>query len=201
MIISKNLLNVLKKNKIKKIRLDVYNRLYLFYTINQIIIKINYLKFLKTKDIKSIKLFSTFNYLFTNNFFLLNNRNNFLLKKNDVSVIYVVTIKFNSTNTRIYLSDVCGKIKNNYSAGTSDLQGKQKIKRFISFVTVLKQFLRETKSLYKLPIILHLENITKNYSIKRIIKLLKNNFTIVSIVSYNSKPHNGCRLKKYKRLK
>ena len=58
-----------------------------------------------------------------------------------------------------------------------------------------------TKTLQKTPIILHLKNVTKNYPIKKIVKILKNNFIILSIKSFNSKQHNGCRPKKLKRLK
>jgi ribosomal protein S11 len=210
MFLSKSLLNNINKIKINRINSVVIYKLNLLNTVKKLIQKINYLKQLKRKNTKYINIFLNFNSLITN-FKLYNKKNNIflntskntkssLLKTNISIFVYVITIQFSSTNTRIYLSDIEGNIKKNYSAGSSNLQGKQKIKRYVAFIAILKQLLIETKFFYKVPIVLHLKNITKNFPIKRIIKLLKNNFTIVSIISFNSNPHNGCRPKKLKRL-
>jgi ribosomal protein S11 len=112
-----------------------------------------------------------------------------------------MTINFHSTNTRIYISDIKGNIIKSYSAGLVNLTGKQKTKRYVAVINLLRKVLIETKTLQKTPITLHIKNVTKNYPIKRIIKLLKNKFLIISIKSFNNKPHNGCRPKKTKRLK
>lgn len=201
MLLSKKLFNFIKKGKNNK---NILNKLNLFKRLEKLTCKIKYLKQVKKKNIKYVKIFYEFNYLITNS----NSLNNLIkiffnnCKKKYIStLLYVVTIKFSSTNTLIYFSDIKGNIKKIYSAGSVNLQGKQKIKRYVSFINILKQILIETKSIYKVPITLNLKNITKNYSIKQIIKLLKNNFTIISIISFNSKPHNGCRPKKLRRLK
>nr|QYB23235.1 ribosomal protein S11 [Lithodesmioides sp. mgcode 4] len=200
MFLSKNLLKIIKKVKFNNVKKNVT---YEFNLVEKLANKIYYLKKIKSKNIKYLKTFSIVKFLVKNNVLIakLNNTNFNMLKNNNPLVLYIVTINFSSTNTRIYFSDIEGQIKKSYSAGSVKLQGKQKIKRYVAFINILKQMLIETKSFYKTPIILHLRNITKNYPLKRIIKLLKNNFIITSIISFNSKPHNGCRPRKLKRLK
>ena len=201
MFLSKTLLKFIEKKKSKKIKsnqIAVTNIKILSH-------KINYLKKIKKNKIKYISNLGNFEYTINKklvdkiHFSIINTKIVPETKNNLLS--YIMTINFNSTNTRIYISDIKGNIIKSYSAGLVKLTGKQKTKRYVAIINLLRKILVETKTLQKTPITLHIKNITKHYPLKRIIKLIKNKFLLLSIKSFNNKPYNGCRPKKTKRLK
>lgn len=115
-------------------------------------------------------------------------------------VSYVVNINLSSTNTLINVNNVKGNPKFFYSAGMFNLQKTQKIKQPKAIITILRAVLVKSKIFKTKPVALHFNNLFPNHQ-SYIFKRLKRKMFIKLITSYNYQPHNGCRLKKKKRIK
>jgi ribosomal protein S11 len=113
---------------------------------------------------------------------------------------YIININLLKTNTIINFNDIKGNPKLYYSAGMFNLQKKQKIKQPKATITILRVLLGKSKTFKTNPAAVHVNNLIPNHQ-SYIFKRLKQKILIKSIISYNYSPHNGCRLKKKKRLK
>jgi ribosomal protein S11 len=115
-------------------------------------------------------------------------------------ISYAININLSLTNTFINVNTIKGSPKCFFSAGMFNFQKKQKIKQPKAIITILKALLLKFK-VYKIkPVALHFNNLffkQQSYILKR----LKQKVFIKLIMSYNHYPHNGCRLKKKKRIK
>lgn len=115
-------------------------------------------------------------------------------------VSYVVNINLSSTNTLINVNNVKGNPKFFYSAGMFNLQKTQKIKQPKAIITILRAVLVKSKIFKTKPVALHFNNLFPNHQ-SYIFKRLKRKMFITLVTNYNYQPHNGCRLKKKKRIK
>lgn len=113
---------------------------------------------------------------------------------------YVINIKLSLTNTLINVSDIKGNPKIYYSAGMLGLKSKQKIKQPTALITIFKSILSKSNFFRKKSLALHCNNTLPIYE-SFITKRLKQKVFIKAIKSYKSRPHNGCRLRKKKRIK
>ena len=93
-----------------------------------------------------------------------------------------------------------GNVKLSFSAGSINLKKRQKKLQPLALVSLFKTLMLKTKFLKGKGIGLHLKN-TKTYYELLILKLIKQNFFLNFVRSYNNSPHNGCRPKKLKRFK
>ena len=125
------------------------------------------------------------------------NKNNYV--NNNFLVVYIINISFLKTNTMIHISDIKGNVKLFYTAGSVNLIGKQKRRRIIAVLRLLKLIYKNGSFLYGKPIALHLNNVTRNKFL--IIKKLKKKFFIKTIREFNQAPYNGCRKPKIRRKK
>lgn len=149
--------------------------------------KIIFLKQIKAnKKLKNLRLF------FSEKYRSLNTQED-LIK-------YIISISLLKTNTNIYVTDVKGQLKFFCSAGSISFSGKQKIKKPLVLIHLLKVFITKVKFLTTKPVALHLKNFNKFYELL-VLNILKTKFFIKIIRNYNIQPHNGCRPKKIKRNK
>jgi ribosomal protein S11 len=130
----------------------------------------------------------------------------FLSKKNqdlDIQgnlIKYIIGISLLKTNTFIYVTDIKGQLKFSCSAGLINLSGKQKIKKPLVLINLLKLISTKINFISTKPVALHLINFNKYYE-QFALNILKIKFFIKIIRNYNIQPHNGCRPKKLKRTK
>ncbi len=115
-------------------------------------------------------------------------------------ISYIINIDLSLTNTFINVNTIKGSPKSFFSAGMFNFKKTQKITQPKAIITILKALLLKFK-IYKIkPVALHFNNLffkQQSYILKR----LKQKVFIKLIMSYNYYPHNGCRLKKKKRIK
>lgn len=123
----------------------------------------------------------------------------YLSADQNLIVMYIINISFLKANTTIHISDVKGKIKLFYSAGSVDLTGKQKRKRRIAVSRLISLLLRKLPFLNTQPIALHLINVNTYRSF--IIDKLKKRLYLRVIKSFNQASYNGCRKRKLRRKK
>jgi len=175
----------------------------------------NYMKYLsynvKTlkfvdKEIFSFYIRWIFLFIFINlyylkvktNYFLWYIRTSFFNNKKLIS--YVININISPTNTLININNIKGAPKFFYSAGMFNLQKKQKIRQPKAMILILRALLLKSKIFKTKPVAIHFNNLFSNYQ-SYIFKKLKSKIFIKLIVSYTFSSHNGCRLKKKKRIK
>jgi len=115
-------------------------------------------------------------------------------------ISYIIRINASSTNTFINVNSINGHPKSFLSAGMFNLQKKQKTKQPKAAITMLRALLIKFKICKIKPVVLHFNNLFYNHQ-SYILKRLKQKLFIKLIMSYNFLPHNGCRLKKKKRIK
>nr|YP_009186117.1 ribosomal protein S11 [Skeletonema marinoi]ALO71437.1 ribosomal protein S11 [Skeletonema marinoi] len=115
-------------------------------------------------------------------------------------ISYVINVNLSLTNTLINVNDIKGNPKFFYSAGMFNLQKTQKVRQPKAIITILKSLLVKNKSFRTKPVALHFNNLFFNHQ-SYIYKKLKRKIFIKLVTSYNYHPHNGCRLKKKKRIK
>lgn len=115
-------------------------------------------------------------------------------------ISYVININVSLTNTLININNIKGSPKFFYSAGMFNLQKKQKIRQPKAIILILRALLSKSKIFKTKPVAIHFNNLFSNYQ-SSIFKKLKRKIFIKLIVSYIFNSHNGCRLKKKKRIK
>jgi ribosomal protein S11 len=178
--------------------------------VNKILFNIKLLAFLKkkkkVKNLKSILIFLLVKKI-KNVYYKDHLNRHQIIKKisqNKFSptqcVHYIININLTYTNTFINVTDIKGHVKLSYSGGSGFLKSKQKVKQPTAILTLLKQLVSTADFLTNSFLAIHFKN-TKTYYEYYVIKLLKQKFFIKTVRSYNFRPHNGCRLKKIKRLK
>ncbi len=113
---------------------------------------------------------------------------------------YIINVKLSLTNTSINVNDIKGNPKIYYSAGMLDLKSKQKIKQPTALITIFKSILSKANFFKKKSLALHCNNTLSTHE-SFITKRLKQKVFIKTIKSYKYRPHNGCRLRKKKRIK
>ena len=112
--------------------------------------------------------------------------------KSDVLTLYILTIKYYKTNTRIILSDIKGRTIFSKSAGEINLKGRsKKSKRVLIVNKLLKQLLQEYPETKNKPTVLHLYK--TGYSKKTLIRILMAHYFIIWVKDFNQGPYNGCR--------
>lgn len=115
-------------------------------------------------------------------------------------ISYVINVNLSLTNTLINVSDIKGNPKFFYSAGMFNLQKTQKVRQPKAIITILKSLLVKIKVFRTKPVALHFNNLFFNHQ-SYVYKKLKRKIFIKLVTSYNYHPHNGCRLRKKKRIK
>ena len=115
-------------------------------------------------------------------------------------ISYVINIHLSPTNTFVNVNTIKGYPKSFFSAGMFNFQKKQKTKQPKAVITILRALLSKFKNYKAIPVALHFNNLFSNQQ-SYILKRLKQKVFIKLIKSYNNASHNGCRLKKKKRLK
>lgn len=115
-------------------------------------------------------------------------------------ISYVININLSLTNTFINVNSIKGNPKSFFSAGMFNFQKKQKIKQPKAIITILRALLSKFKIYKAKPVALHFNNLFFNQQ-SYILKRLKQKIFVKLIMSYNYCSHNGCRLKKKKRIK
>lgn len=113
---------------------------------------------------------------------------------------YVIYFNLSPTNTFININSITGNPKRFYSAGMFDLKKKQKTQQPKAIITMLRSFLLSFKNFKIKPVALHFNNLLFNKQ-SYICKKLKEKIFIKLITIYTCYPHNGCRMKKRKRIK
>jgi len=121
------------------------------------------------------------------------------LTRNTAVVMYIINIRLTNTNTLLNVTDPKGNTLFSTTTGSIKLEGKQKTAQPSALLLLIKTLQKKAKVLGMLQIAIHFYN-TKLYYETLAIQVLKQNFFILSIKSYNLQPHNGCRPKKLKRL-
>nr|YP_010131746.1 ribosomal protein S11 [Thalassiosira profunda]QPZ94114.1 ribosomal protein S11 [Thalassiosira profunda] len=119
---------------------------------------------------------------------------------NQKLVSYVISINSFSTNTIINVNDIKGNPKFFYSAGMLNLQKNQKIRQPKAIITILRALLVKSKIFKAKPTAVHFNNVFFNHQ-SYIFKKLKQKIFTKLVISYIYRSHNGCRLKKKKRIK
>ena len=132
------------------------------------------------------------------NYFIWYIRTSFFNNKKLIS--YVININISPTNTLININNIKGAPKFFYSAGMFNLQKKQKIRQPKAMIVILRALLLKSKIFKTKPVAIHFNNLFFNYQ-SYIFKKLKRKIFIKLIVNYIFGSHNGCRLKKKKRIK
>ena len=167
--------------------------------------KIKILKFIKKETFSfylSWLILFTFNKLYyiktKINYFISHILFSFFTHQKLIS--YVININLSLTNTLINVNSIKGNPKFFYSAGMFNLQKTQKIRQPKAIITILKALLVKMKIFRAKPVALHFNNLFFNYQ-SYIYKKLKRKVFIKLVTSYNYHPHNGCILKKKKRIK
>ena len=120
-------------------------------------------------------------------------------KQKNFLVMYVITVSFLKANTSIHVSDTKGNVKFFYNAGSVNMTGKQKKRRAVVLFRLLKLLLKNSSILFKTPIALHFNNVTKYKTL--IVKKLKKKVFIKVIKEFNQVAYNGCRQSKIRRRK
>ena len=115
-------------------------------------------------------------------------------------ISYVININLSPTNTLINVNNIKGNPKFFQSAGMFNLQKKQKTRQPKAIITILRGLLLKSKTFKIKPVAVHFNNLFSNYQSYIFKKLKKKIFTKL-VTSYTYRPHNGCRLKKKKRIK
>lgn len=113
---------------------------------------------------------------------------------------YTISINASATNTFININSIKGNPKSFFSAGMFNFKKKQKTKQPKVAITILKTLLSKFKTFKIKPVALRFNNLFPNQQ-SHILKRLKHKVFIKTVASYNYLPHNGCRLKKVKRIK
>jgi ribosomal protein S11 len=119
---------------------------------------------------------------------------------NQKLISYVININIFTTNTLINVNSIKGDPKIFYSAGMFKLQKKQKTRQPKAIFTILRALLLKSKNFKTKPVAVHFNNLFFNYQ-SYILKKLKQKIFAKLIISYIYRPHNGCRLRKKKRIK
>jgi len=119
---------------------------------------------------------------------------------NQKLVSYVININLSSTNTLININNIKGTPKYFYSAGMFNLQKKQKIRQPKAIIIILRAVLSKSKIFKTKPVAVHFNNVFFNYQ-SYIFKKLRRKIFTKMVISYIFDSHNGCRLKKEKRIK
>ncbi len=185
----------------------------LFFSVNLIIQhsmkclchKIKILQFLQKKTLSFYLCWLVFFNIFKinniklNTSYYISNFLSFFFNKQKL-INYIVNIVLSSTNTLINVNNIKGNPKFFYSAGMLNLKKKQKIKQPKAIITILRALLSKLKIYKTTPVSLHFNNLFSTQQ-SYVFKLLKHKLFIKSIISYKYYPHNGCRLKKKKRIK
>lgn len=134
----------------------------------------------------------------------LKNSSNFnnkkIILKPKIEIRYILNFIFSPKNTFLYITDVKGRLKRYYSAGSINVKGKQKKNRIL-MLTRLCRIIKSVKNFFlrDVPIAIHLTNVGS--SRKFIVEKLKTKFSLRVIKSYYTYPYNGCRKKKKVRKK
>lgn len=81
-----------------------------------------------------------------------------------------------------------------------NLQKKQKIKQPKAIIMILRALLLKSRIFKTKPVAVHFNNLFFNYQ-SYIFKKLKQKIFTKIVISYIFTSHNGCRLKKKKRIK
>lgn len=115
-------------------------------------------------------------------------------------ISYVIHINLSLTNTLINVNTIKGNPRLFYSAGMCNLQKSQKTRQPKAILTILRILLTKTKLFKSKPVAIHFNNLFFNQQSYILKKLKKKIFTKL-IASYKYYSHNGCRLKKKKRIK
>jgi len=119
---------------------------------------------------------------------------------NQKLISYILNINLSSTNTVINVNNIKGNPKLFYSAGMFNLQKNQKIRQPKAMILILRALLLKSKIFRTKPVAVHFNNLFFNYQ-SYIFKKLKRKIFTKFVVSYIYRSHNGCRLKKKKRIK
>jgi len=119
---------------------------------------------------------------------------------NQKLISYVLNITLSSTNTFVNVNSIKGIPKNFYSAGMFQLQKNQKIRQPKAMLTILRYLLLKLKIIKIKPMALHFNNFFYNQQ-SYIFKKLKQKIFTRLITNCNFQSHNGCRLRKKKRIK
>ena len=147
-------------------------------------------KVLLLKNIKKNDLYK--------NFFLKESYNNFFRTQNFL-VVYIISISFLKANTMIHISDIKGNVKLFFNAGQVNLSGKQKRRRAVAVLRLMKLIYRKASFLFGKPIALHFNNVNRHK--KLIVNKLSQKFFIKIVREFNQVPYNGCRRSKIRRKK
>lgn len=115
-------------------------------------------------------------------------------------ISYIVSIKLLTTNTFVNINNIKGNPKLFYSAGMLNLQKLQKTRQPKAAITLLRALLLRSKPFKQKPVAIHFSNLFFNHQ-SYIFKKLSQKIFAKLAISNISKPHNGCRLKKKKRIK
>ena len=115
-------------------------------------------------------------------------------------ISYTININTSTTNTFININTIKGNPKSFISAGMLKLKKRQKTKQPKAVITILKALLSKFKIFKIKPVALHFNNLFFNQQ-SYVLKRLKQKIFIKIIITYNYFAHNGCRLKKKKRIK
>lgn len=128
-------------------------------------------------------------------------KTNFFYNLNTLEIIkYIIGVSFLKKNTIIYITDIRGKLKYYCSAGFIKLNKKQKVKIPLVLMKLTKIILAKVPNLKKMPVAVHLNNISKPLQFF-FEPIFKTQFFIIQLTSFKTFPHNGCRPKKLKRKK
>merc|ERR1712194_462841 len=119
---------------------------------------------------------------------------------NQKLISYILNINLSSTNSIVNINNIKGNPKFFYSAGMFSLQKKQKIRQPKAIITILRSLLLKSKIFKTKPVAVHFNNLFFNHQ-SHIFKKLKQKIFTKLFVSYLYRSHNGCRLKKKKRIK
>ena len=120
--------------------------------------------------------------------------------KNQKLISYVIKVNLSSTNTLINVNNIKGNPRLFYSAGMCNLQKKQKTRQPKAIITILRALLLKTKLFKEKPVAVHFNNLFFNHQ-SYIFKKLKQKIFTKLVTSHMCYSHNGCRLKKKKRIK
>jgi ribosomal protein S11 len=179
--------------------LTIYNRTqYLCYIID-------ILEFAKTE---TFSFYTRWMLLFIfANFYSLQVKTNYFVSyiyfsyfNNQKLISYIISINSFSTNTVINVNSIKGSPKFFYSAGMLNLQKTQKIRQPKAILTILRTLLSRSKIFKTKPMAVHFNNVFFNHQ-SYIFKKLKQKIFTKLLISYIYQSHNGCRLKKKKRIK
>jgi len=115
-------------------------------------------------------------------------------------VSYVISIKLFPTNTLINVNNIKGNPKFFCSAGMFNLQKIQKVRQPKASILILRALLLKFKIFKTKPVAVHFINLFFSHQSSIFKKLNRKIFTKL-LISYMHQSHNGCRLKKKKRIK